>query len=94
MDGKYSALTTVFDLLDIIKRAMESGRDLNEVVTGDSIEFTMSELVQAFPEYELENSTYIEVDNAIDDSMDGDMQSGLASAGFGMDEDYCCNQEL
>jgi len=28
-------------------------------------------------------------DNDVDDSMDGDAESALASAGFGMDEDYC-----
>lgn len=30
------------------------------------------------------------VDDAYDDSMDGDAASALASAGFGTDEDYGC----
>lgn len=29
----------------------------------------------------------------VDDSMDGDFDSAMASAGFGTDEDYCCTEE-
>lgn len=31
--------------------------------------------------------------NDYDDSMDGDFDSGMASAGFGMDEDYVCDND-
>jgi len=33
---------------------------------------------------------YFYDDNDLDESMDGDFDSGMASAGFGMDEDYGC----
>lgn len=32
-------------------------------------------------------------DDWYDDSMDGDFDSAMASAGFGTDEDYCCTEE-
>ena len=45
----------------------------------------------AFVEEALEDNVFAEDD--YDDSMDGDFDSGMASAGFGMDEDYVCDND-
>ncbi len=37
--------------------------------------------------------TGLRMDDDYDDSMDGDFDSAMASAGFGMDEDYGCYGE-
>ena len=44
-----------------------------------------------FVEQALENNEYAEYgEDDYDDSMDGDFDSAMASAGFGTDEDYGC----
>lgn len=45
-----------------------------------------------FVEQCLENNEHANDD--YDDSMDGDFDSAMASAGFGMDEDYGCCEEF
>lgn len=41
----------------------------------------------------LENNPWADVEDDYDDSMDGDFDSAMASAGYGMDEDYGCFDE-
>jgi hypothetical protein len=58
--------------------------------------FTMSEIAEAF-NTDLEQVQEIldgYLDEGLDDSMDGDHESALASAGYGMDEDYGMASEM
>ena len=58
--------------------------------------FTMSEIAAAF-NTDLEQVQEIldgYLDEELDDSMDGDHDSALASAGYGMDEDYGMASEM
>ena len=51
--------------------------------------YTREEIAKQFPEMkEEEIDSYFDNDVDYDDSMDGDAESALASAGFGTDEDY------
>jgi hypothetical protein len=58
--------------------------------------FTMSEIAEAF-NTDLEQVQEIldgYLDEGLDDSMDGDHDSALASAGWGSDEDYGMASEM
>lgn len=58
--------------------------------------YTDEEIARAF-NLPLEEVEYIldgYVDDSFDDSMDGDHESALASAGFGTDEDYGLISEM
>ena len=58
--------------------------------------FTMNEIAEAF-NTDLDQVQEIlagYLDDEFDDSMDGDHDSALASAGYGMDEDYGMASEM
>lgn len=63
--------------------------DTSDDTDVDAVQQAIAELEAAFPE--IVNG---DLDEALDASMDGDLESGLASAGFGTDEDYKANETL
>jgi predicted transcriptional regulator len=68
--------TLAIDLQNMI----ESGYNDNEIAVSLGVsEMIVSQFREEFVSYE---------DRDYDDSMDGDFDSGMASAGFGTDEDY------
>lgn len=58
--------------------------------------FTMSEIAEAFNTDPDQVQEILDgyLDEGLDDSMDGDHDSALASAGYGMDEDYGMASEM
>ena len=58
--------------------------------------FTVAEIAEAFNTDPDQVQTILDgyLDEELDDSMDGDHDSALASAGYGMDEDYGMASEM
>jgi len=63
-----------------LENMIESGYNDNEIASALGVSIMIvSQFREEFVQYE---------DRDYDDSMDGDFDSGMASAGFGTDEDY------
>lgn len=73
--GAYNDLRSILGML-------EDGRINAEYISFDDLGDTIAELEERFP-WLLSNTS-----DADTDSMDGDHDSAMASAGFGNDEDY------
>jgi hypothetical protein len=84
---KEIAIGSAFVLIDAMLRALENDDMINGYVTQEEVECTLNELSSAFMELKLERSVPV-LDDNYDDSMDGDFDSAMTSAGFGTDENY------
>tara|TARA_R110002020_G_scaffold225080_3_gene435095 strand:- start:292 stop:759 length:468 start_codon:yes stop_codon:yes gene_type:complete len=73
----------------IVGNALILGTDLE---TGESI--PLDALVTLEAVWEKTRFTYFSKEDTLDESMDGDHESALASAGFGTDEDYGGGERL
>ncbi len=54
----------------------------------DDMDYDFAQEIEDYNDYYIEENSVD--DDDYDDSMDGDHESGLASAGWGTDEDYGC----
>ena len=78
------------DLRDILQK-IEDGVLVTDSIDYDNIQVTLTDLEETFPTFYdkyASSSLVIEDQPGFNDSMDGDLASGLASAGHGTDEDY------
>jgi orotate phosphoribosyltransferase-like protein len=76
--GKLKELvTTIVEMYD------EQGLSVSEIA--NKLDMSQEEVSQVVAEWSI---SYSDEGPEYDDSMDGDWDSGMASAGFGTDEDY------
>lgn len=79
----------MLDIVNRIHREIEAGNLTVEEVMYACLSFMSSDdLEDMVAEYQLFDDIDEVYYDEYDDSMDGDLESGLASAGFGTDEDY------
>jgi hypothetical protein len=84
------AIQSVYDgLVGILDGLSFQDSNIAEVShLADHVSELRTILYDAFP------NNIIEPRDDFDDAMDGDLETGLASAGFGVDESYGCSESI